>query len=633
MTKDHTGKDRSYFEEMGSTMPEKRRVIVEGIASDPKVLAERMSLSCSEDSISGEVESHDSAAEKLEDDWRGFNDQKAIDATLGQLDVMQRRLSMRPVVPTTIEVISGHLGCRPDETIMVRDRFPRMMHDVVRYAVHKLHGDKSSPWSMGEVSAKIGKRQYSVDSSLKNLKMIRTGPDRIETVPVAPTVSLVNKSGEKAVLSVGSDQEGVVITYVGSGRSVIKNVSEWFSGQVKRFNYMKGAKLDGEGQFLNYEKASWADIVLAPGVREKIEANIVDAIKMAPVYRANGIPSKRGFVLMGETGTGKSMLAKILASTTECTFILVAPKSVHGAEMVSNIFDLAQALSPTILFFEDADLYLAERGSRESNGGILAEMMNRLDGVTPLEGVLTGISTNRPKVLEGALINRPGRFDLKIYMGPPDAQGRIFLLGKALSKVNFDPSEVVEVAADPAVASMKACDINDVCSRAIIKAIKSGRHDAHTHKASVSKRDLLDAAAEIARERALSGDYTGDPEPGLSSAQGVGIDDASVVEGVEEDGLGSDVLKESIDAEGVRDLMKVFLGDEFDLDEGDYEKKMKKIDGLKKAVETIFDDADMLRIMRKNGVRKKNIATALELLESDDTSMSDITIALTGDAR
>lgn len=628
--------EQKFFEEMAAT-PTGRRVVVtmkqpgvatavlsESILQDVQPVAGR---SGSSDAIYVYgTENYEREIEALEERWGKINERRiGDDATLADIVTMQKFQNMRVPTPSGMEIISAFCKCDPESLVVIKKGLPAMMTNVARFAFAQLSDDPKSPWKFSTVSAKIGKNEYSIPSNMKEMITISIGPGRTAVVPGLPTVAVSDAKGEKrCVMSFQQTATGsVYISFIGNKRNVLEDVSTWFDTQIIRFNFLKKAKIDGEGNFLQIGKTTWDDIVLSAGIREKIDVNIINMFEMEPVYTANGIPAKRGFVVLGEPGTGKTTLARILATVlTDVTFIWITPSTIYGSSSIANIYDLAQQLAPSIVFFEDADIYLAQRGSLEASGGILTEIMNRLDGVVPLKGVVTGISTNRPEVLERAIVDRPGRFDLKIYLGPPDGEGRVKILMKRLSKVKVDPRDIQKASDDPGMARMTPCIIEEIARRAIMRAIEAKHYDKHTQQASVSLEDLLEAIKEYNGERGLTqGDYTSEQRIPSRIAKSI----------MEANGL-TNVQEGVVEAENVRSFLTVAFGTEFEIKDSDYNKKISSIDGLQPYLEGIFENAEMIRLIKRQGVTRKNIRAALKVINNDESTLNDVVIALTGES-
>lgn len=179
---------------------------------------------------------------------------------------------------------------------------------------------------------------------------------------------------------------------------------------------------------------SRADIILPPGLLDRIERHAVGFSKHADRLRAAGMHLKRGMLLHGSPGTGKTLTAMYLAGQMRdrTTFLITG----QGLGLIEQACAMARLLQPATLIVEDVDL-VAEERTRQStcDNAILFELLNQMDGLAEDSDVLFLLTTNRPELLEPALASRPGRVDLAIEVPLPDLDGRrrlIELYGRGL---------------------------------------------------------------------------------------------------------------------------------------------------------------------------------------------------------
>lgn len=170
------------------------------------------------------------------------------------------------------------------------------------------------------------------------------------------------------------------------------------------------------------------DIVLPEETMTVIERNIVRFFRHMPILRGNGRPTKRGLLFYGKPGTGKTYTAKWLAQVLEGVTVLLL--TGENLWLVKQCCQLARMLAPSLVIMEDADLIATERdGQRHPLYQVtLHHLLNELDGMAPDADVIFILTTNRPDVLEPALVARPGRIDQAIEFPLPDAEGRRQLL-------------------------------------------------------------------------------------------------------------------------------------------------------------------------------------------------------------
>jgi cell division protease FtsH len=179
-----------------------------------------------------------------------------------------------------------------------------------------------------------------------------------------------------------------------------------------------------------HEKIGWEDIVLKAGIKEILLYNTSGLLSKKDLFDRKGIPLKRGLLFYGPPGNGKTMVGKILAKEVDANFVWVTPKDLidAGPRDIADIYSFARLLAPAIIFFEDIDLIGGEDRFGRSFQWVLGELLSQLDGFDSNHGVITIATTNNIEVLDKALANRPGRFDIRIEFPNPDYQLRLAVL-------------------------------------------------------------------------------------------------------------------------------------------------------------------------------------------------------------
>ncbi len=189
-------------------------------------------------------------------------------------------------------------------------------------------------------------------------------------------------------------------------------------------------------------------------VREAIEL----PLEKPELFRKVGIDPPKGILLVGPPGCGKTMLAKAVASQTNATFIRMVGSELaqkyigEGGRMVRELFSLAKDKAPAIIFLDEIDAIGAKRLDSATSGDrevqrTLMQLLAELDGFDALEDVKIIAATNRPDILDDALL-RPGRFDRVIEIPLPDSDGRKTILSIHLTKMSksrINVSKVVEL--------------------------------------------------------------------------------------------------------------------------------------------------------------------------------------------
>ena len=230
-------------------------------------------------------------------------------------------------------------------------------------------------------------------------------------------------------------------------------------------------------------------------LREAVE----DPLLRPELYKKVGIEPPKGVLLVGPPGTGKTLMAKAVANATQATFIrLVGSELVQkyigeGARLVRELFQLAKDKAPSIIFIDELDsvgarrLDVATSGDREVQRTLM-QLLSELDGFTPTSDVKIIGATNRPDILDDALL-RPGRFDRIIDVGLPDLDGRKQIFDIHLAHMNVD-SEISSKKLAEITDGVSGAEIKSICTEAGMLAIRNDRDH-------VTERDFLDAKDKV----------------------------------------------------------------------------------------------------------------------------------------
>lgn len=215
-------------------------------------------------------------------------------------------------------------------------------------------------------------------------------------------------------------------------------------------------------------------------IREAIE----DPLLRPELYKKVGIEPPKGVLLVGPPGTGKTLLAKAVAHQTHATFIrfvgseLVQKYIGEGARLVRELFDLARLKAPSIVFIDELDsigakrLDMATSGDREVQRTLM-QLLAELDGFNPLGDVKIIGATNRPDILDEALL-RPGRFDRIIDIPIPSLEGRVEIFKIHIRRMNIDSTVETPELAQKA-ENVTGAEIKAICTEAGMFAIRDNR--------------------------------------------------------------------------------------------------------------------------------------------------------------
>ncbi|MEM0093264.1 MAG: CDC48 family AAA ATPase [Thermofilum sp.] len=188
--------------------------------------------------------------------------------------------------------------------------------------------------------------------------------------------------------------------------------------------------------YIEVPEVRWDDIGGLEDVKQQLREAVEWPLKHPEFFREMGIDPPKGILLYGPPGTGKTLLAKAVATESEANFIGVRGPEVlskwvgESEKAVREIFRKARQAAPCVVFFDEIDSIAPRRGQRFDSGvtdRIVNQLLTEMDGLERLEGVVVIGATNRPDILDPALL-RPGRFDRLIYVPPPDEKARFEIL-------------------------------------------------------------------------------------------------------------------------------------------------------------------------------------------------------------
>lgn len=226
---------------------------------------------------------------------------------------------------------------------------------------------------------------------------------------------------------------------------------------------------------------------------------IVDFLHYPEKYAKIGAKLPKGALLVGPPGTGKTLLAKAVAGEAGVPFFSLSGSDFVemfvgvGASRVRDLFKQAQQSAPCIIFIDEIDAIGKSRDSRYGGGNdereqTLNQLLAEMDGFDPSKGVFILAATNRPDVLDKALL-RPGRFDRRIIVDKPDLKGRVNILKVHSKDVLMDDTVDLEAIA-LATAGAVGSDLANMINEAAINAVKSGR-------GVVSQKDLFESVEVV----------------------------------------------------------------------------------------------------------------------------------------
>ena len=223
--------------------------------------------------------------------------------------------------------------------------------------------------------------------------------------------------------------------------------------------------------FLPRPSLTASDVVLPDGVLDSIERHVIRSAAQTEALSAHGQHLKRGLLLYGAPGTGKTHTVRYLLSRLpECTAFVLSGVAMFRHLRATTA--LARRLAPSVIVVEDVDLIAQDRSRATDGNPVLFELLNEMDGIGSEADVTFVLTTNRVESMEEALTQRPGRVDLAVEVPKPDADCRERLLRLYASGTPLDLPSADRVVA--ATDGMTASFIKELVRRAVLRHIDDG---------------------------------------------------------------------------------------------------------------------------------------------------------------
>lgn len=315
----------------------------------------------------------------------------------------------------------------------------------------------------------------------------------------ADDFSIVDRLYEAGVEFEQIDEGGAVIVY-----EILSFVLMIGGFYILMLLLMKGASKSGAfGMGKSHTKiygvedstgVTFSDVAGQEEAKESL-TELVDFLHKPEKYIEIGAKLPRGALLVGPPGTGKTLLAKAVAGEAKVPFFSLSGSEFvelyvgMGAKRVRDLFKEANEKSPCIIFIDEIDAIGRSRDTRHSGGDsereqTLNQLLSEMDGFDNTKGIVVLAATNRPEVLDKALL-RPGRFDRRIVVSKPDVQGRIDTLKVHAKNVKLDETvDFKELAL--ATAGSVGADLANIINEGALMAVRKGRE-------MVSQKDLLES--------------------------------------------------------------------------------------------------------------------------------------------
>lgn len=354
--------------------------------------------------------------------------------------------------PPFLALFRAHFESPTDELVIVGETFDASQHPNVQLAVEHLTSADGVECKLVGIQGLGHDYGFSLSTLLQPRNSgfmggqdLRVGPvayttcDRDRGVPLSCVqlgLFLVGRGDERfALLIKGPSDMGwardVKVEVMAADRGAAEEVLRQLRRYLRDLDVYRGKVISLSVdqhrsirvEFREVPTIERDAIVLPQGLLDRIEHHTIRFSEVGERLRKAGRHLKRGLLLHGSPGTGKTLTAMYLVSRMEGRTVLVI--TGRGAGLIEHACELARYLQPATVILEDVDLIAEERERQQPGCGVLLfELLNQMDGIAEDADILFVLTTNRPDILEPALAARPGRIDQAVEVPLPDADGR-----------------------------------------------------------------------------------------------------------------------------------------------------------------------------------------------------------------
>ena len=331
---------------------------------------------------------------------------------------------------------------------------------------------------------------------------LKTGTEFTTYAPSDESIYNKLTEGGVDVTAQPPEQPAWWISLLSSALPIVLIIGFWFfmmqstqggSGRVMNFGKSR-AKMQGEGKV----NVTFKDVAGADEAKQELE-EVVEFLRNPSKFNAIGAKIPKGVLLFGPPGTGKTLLARAVAGEAGVPFFTISGSDFVemfvgvGASRVRDLFSQAKKNAPCISFIDEMDAVGRQRGAGLGGGHdereqTLNQLLVEMDGFGANEGIITIAATNRPDILDPALL-RPGRFDRQVTVGRPDLRGREAILKVHARNKPLDSDVDLKTIAKK-VPGFTGADLSNLLNEAALLAARQNRK-------SISMHDLEEASEKV----------------------------------------------------------------------------------------------------------------------------------------
>lgn len=432
-----------------------------------------------------------------------------IDSYFAKLDSRYVKSEPGPVSPST-HIQELWLGCEAHKFIKLGVSYPGFTQPLNAHAFAMLFEPYGGDLAPYKIIPFLDTYQYK--EMLKcdyrwqmQFKSIRISPTKSVSLPTFGHFFVVSKTGEKLIIKIDLCHESI-----GCEFTIISNNQKTAEDFLNELESSRNINNIYHAQCLTYDcgvldfndvtPTSWSQIIMKPQLKDDILENTVGILKNINILKNIGMTPSRNLMLISPPGMAKTTIFRAITRDMvgTVTSIWCTGKSIQFPEHVTALFEAARYLAPSIIFIEDMDLFGRNR-SIGSENRVLNEFLACLDGASENSGIVVMASTNDIASMDEALVNRPGRFDVKIDIPLPDEDDRKKMIACFLSHFHAVPDSSVTQDTLKAVLDqtqgLTGAYIKDLIKTAVLRAVTFGK--VKDGIVSLNSEDLLVASERI----------------------------------------------------------------------------------------------------------------------------------------
>ena len=384
------------------------------------------------------------------------------------------------------------------------NKVPIYLYDMMGWLERYFHIEKKIAFSMSK--RKVTGIQYHQFSY----------PHGKEKMPIRATFFVKKKDDGTPFVIDFTPLDGLhlEVQIIHLPESRIDSFHEDYQDYATKHGILKNNTVNAKLQFINIDEVGWDDVVLTKEQRIALEKNIVKFIDNIELFESKNLPTSRGCLVTGPPGTGKTLTCSAIMNQVGSTIIYITSEDIQERGQIAELYEIARKVSPTIMVVEDIDTLGGIDRTKGGDHPILGEFLNCLAGVESNGGGITVAKTKYPEYLDKALVDRPGRFDLRIDFGLPDDKLRKYILQKYLSSFNHQNIDLAPLVKD--TEGMTGAHLKEMVMMAYMDCLEASNYKKNT---KIKQKNLEDSLKVISTNRAKYNHYRPKPKTDVAFHQ------------------------------------------------------------------------------------------------------------------